>query len=111
MAALIGISMKPTAGSDYTCQVPLDLLAEDGVPPEKGDSVSYSVDGTVQSVDATTATIKLDAINGQPLSGASGAEGAEGQQPASEEAGAGESTADMGSRLKKGAAANSLGLF
>jgi hypothetical protein len=111
MAALIGVSIKPTAGSDYTCKVPVDLLAEDGVPPEKGDTVSYSVDGTVQAVDASTATIKLDAINGQPISSDSGTEGTQGAQPPTEGPAAGESTADMGARLRKGAKANTLPLF
>ena len=48
--------------------MPLDITSEDGVPPEQGDSVSYQVDGTVQSVDAEDATIKIEAVNGQPVS-------------------------------------------
>ena len=75
MAALIGVSTQPKAGggSDYVCKVPLDLLSEDGVPPAEGDSVSYSVDGTVQSVDGSGASVKIDAVNGQPVSDAAGA--------------------------------------
>jgi hypothetical protein len=105
MAALIGVSVKPTAGSDYSCQVPLDLLSEDGVPPAQGDKVSYSVDGTVTAVTGTTATIKLDAINGEPVSGDSGKESTEGAVPEAE------STADMGTRLRAGAKGNNLPLF
>ena len=67
MAALIGVNISPKAGGGYTCKVPLDLLAQDGVPPEKGDDVSYSVEGTVQSVDAEDATVKITSVNGQPV--------------------------------------------
>ena len=70
MAALIGVNVTPKsdASGGYTCKVPLDLLSEDGVPPAQGDSVSYSVDGTVQSVDAEDATIKIESVNGEPVS-------------------------------------------
>lgn len=70
MAALIGVTTQPKAGggSDYICKVPLDLLSEDGVPPAEGDSVSYSVDGTVQSVSGAIADVKIDAVNGEPVS-------------------------------------------
>jgi hypothetical protein len=66
MAALVGISVKPVGGG-YICKVPLDLLAQDGVPPEKGDTVSYSVEGTVQSTDEEDATVKITSVNGQPV--------------------------------------------
>lgn len=98
MAALIGISVKPKAGGGYICKVPLDLLAQDGVPPEQGDSVSYSVEGTVQSVDAEDATVKITSINGEPVAESASDETAEDQG-----AGAGPSTADMGAALRKGA--------
>jgi hypothetical protein len=117
MAALIGVSVKPTAGADYTCKVPLDLLSEDGVPPAQGDKVSYSVDGTVDAVTGDEATITLDAINGQPVGSDSGQEEA-GEAPPGAPPGAtpalsgpGETTANMGARLRKGAKANTLGLF
>jgi hypothetical protein len=80
MAALVGISVKPTgAGGGYICKVPLDLLAQDGVPPEKGDQVSYSVDGTVQSVDAEDAVVKITSVNGQPVAESPAEETAEDQ--------------------------------
>lgn len=82
MAALIGVSLKPkddAGGGGYTCDVPLSLLAEDGVPPAEGDTVSYSVDGTVQGVDGDSATIKIDAVNGQPVGDV--AEGSEALPP------------------------------
>lgn len=97
MAALIGVSVKPKSGS-YTCRVPLDLLSEDGTPPAEGDSVSYSVDGTVQSVDAEDAIVKVEAVNGQPVAESPADETAEDSG-----AGAGPSTADMGAALRKGA--------
>ena len=68
MAALIGV--KPAADpktSGFTVQIPLDLLSEDGVPPQANDSVNFSVDGTVQSADDENATVKIEAVNGQPV--------------------------------------------
>lgn len=98
MAALIGVSVKPKAGGGYTAKVPLDLLSQDGVPPEQGDSVSFSCDATVQSVDAEDATVKLTSINGEPVAESASDETAEDQG-----AGTGPSTADMGAALAKGA--------
>jgi hypothetical protein len=78
MAALIGVNVTPKAdGSGYVCKVPLDLLSEDGVPPQEGDSVDYSVSGTVQSVDAEDATIKIESVNGQPVDESAADEAAE----------------------------------
>ena len=61
----IGISKSPTG--QYTCKVPVNALAEDGVPPEQGDDVSYSVEGKVQSISGPTATVSIDSINGEPV--------------------------------------------
>jgi hypothetical protein len=66
MAALIGVVAK---GGGYTAKIPLDLLAQDGVPPEQGDDVSFSVDATVKSVDADDATVSITSVNGEPVSG------------------------------------------
>jgi hypothetical protein len=66
MAAVIGISVKPK-DKTYTCDVPVNSLEEDGVPPEVGDSVDYSVKGTVQSVDGGQATVQIESINGEPV--------------------------------------------
>jgi hypothetical protein len=76
MAALIGITAKPKT-SGFTVQVPLDLLSEDGVPPQQGDSVSFSVDGSVQSADDENATVKIESVNGQPVDESSAQEAAE----------------------------------
>ena len=65
MAALIGVVSKGAGG--YTAKIPLDLLAQDGVPPEQGDSVSFSVDATVKSVDAEDATVSIQSVNGEPV--------------------------------------------
>ena len=97
----IGISK----GNGYTCRVPVNALAEDGVPPEEGDQVQFSTEATVKSVTGGTATLSIDSINGEPVS----EEAAESpEEEASEEGaegagGGGESTADMGARLRKGA--------
>ena len=97
MAALIGVKVTPKAGGGYTCKVPLDLLSEDGTPPAQGDSVSYSVDGTVQSTDAEDATVKITAVNGQPVAESPDEETAEDQGSG------GPSTADMGAALRQSA--------
>lgn len=62
----IGISKKP--GGSFTADVPVNSLAEDGVPPEEGDSVQFSCEGKVQSVQGSNATISIDSINGEPVS-------------------------------------------
>lgn len=108
MAALISVS-KPPGSTGYTCKVPLDLLSQDGVPPEQGDSVSYSVDGTVESVDAEDATVKITSVNGEPVDESAAAEGTEDQgappppggPPVA--GGGGPSTAAMGAALRAGA--------
>jgi hypothetical protein len=61
----IGINKKP--GGGYTSDVPVASLSEDGVPPEQGDSVNFSVEGKVQSVSGNTATVSIDSINGEPV--------------------------------------------
>ena len=55
-----------------TVEVPVELLSQDGVPPEQGDTISAQIDGTVQSVDGDTATVSIDAINGQPVGAQTG---------------------------------------
>jgi hypothetical protein len=67
MAALIGISVKPKAAGGSTATVPLDLLSQDGVPPETGDKVSFQAEATVKSVTDTDATLSLTSINGEPV--------------------------------------------
>jgi hypothetical protein len=66
MAAIIGV-VSPKSGGGYTAKIPLDLLSQDGVPPEQGDDVSFSVDATVKSVDAEDATVSITAVNGEPV--------------------------------------------
>lgn len=102
MAAIIAVK---SAGGGYTCKVPLDLLAQDGVPPETGDSVSYSVEGTVQSADAEDATVKITSVNGQPVDESAGDEAAEDQggPDTGLSSGGGPSTASMGAALRAGA--------
>jgi hypothetical protein len=75
MAALIGVVSKPSGG--YTAKIPLDLLAQDGVPPEQGDSVDFSVSATVKSVDAEDATVSITAVNGEPVNESASDEAAE----------------------------------
>ena len=90
MAALIGVppaAAGAAAGavsktSGFTVQIPLDLLSEDGVPPQANDSVSFSVDGTVQSADDENATVKIEAVNGQPVDESAAQEATEDSGPA-----------------------------
>jgi hypothetical protein len=103
MAAIIAVK---SAGGGYTCKVPLDLLAQDGVPPEQGDSVSYSVEGTVQSTDAEDATVKITSVNGEPVDESASDEAAEDQGATPDtglSSGGGPSTASMGAALRAGA--------
>src|SRR6267378_4654355 len=81
MAALIGMSAAPKKSGMYTCKVPLDALEQDGVPPEQGDQIDCSISGTVQSVDADTATVKIESINGEPVAETPEEESAEGEPP------------------------------
>ena len=95
--ATIAIGVSPKAGGGSTATVPLSALEQDGVPPEEGDTVSFSVDATVQSVSGGNATLKIDAVNGEPVGGAENepeeeAEPEEeGQQPPAPAAGGGPS--------------------
>ena len=92
--ATIAIGISPKAGGGVTTQVPVNSLYEDGVPPEEGDQVSFSVEGKVQSVDGNMATVAIDSINGEPVgeesSESSKQEAAEGQTPATSGAGGGQ---------------------
>lgn len=103
--ATVAIGIAPDKSGSYTCRLPLSALMEGGVPPEEGDSVQFSVDGTVQSVQGDTAVVKIESVNGEPVS-------EEGEESPSDEAAenSGESTQDMGSRLRTQAPAGMMGL-
>jgi hypothetical protein len=97
----IGISPKPGGGGTYTAQVPVNSLAESGVAPEPGDSVQYSVEGTVKSVSGGTATVSIDSVNGEPVSEEASEtpeeeQGEEGQAGATPGAGGGPSGTQSG---------------
>jgi hypothetical protein len=111
MAALIGISVKPKNGG-ATATVPVNALAQDGVPPEEGDKVSASIEGTVKSVDGNEATVSIDSINGEPVAeeaAESPEEEASENTPGGGGAGAAAApagraaTAGLGAALRKGA--------
>lgn len=122
--ATIAIGIAPKTGGGATANVPIDLLSQEGVPPAVGDDVSCSIDGTVQSVSGSTARVKINAVDGNPVSDASAGGGESetgpGEGPGESETGPGEpaggggppggpgglsgmSAADLGKRLKKGA--------
>ena len=70
--------------------------------------MQYSVSGTVQSVSGNQATVKIDSVNGEPVT-EEGTETPEQEGAESETGteggggGAGESTSAMGARLRKAA--------
>jgi hypothetical protein len=112
MAALIGAVKPADPGaaktSGFTVQIPLDLLSEDGVPPQTNDSVSFSVDGTVQSADDENATVKIEAVNGQPVDESAAQEATEDAGTAPPAPG---SSAAMRPGLAAGAKGGGLGMF
>jgi hypothetical protein len=99
--ATIAIGVSP-GGGGYTAKVPVNSVEESGVPPEEGDKVQFSVEGTVQSVSGGTATLSIDSVNGEPVSEEAsetpeeeqGEEGQQGATPAG--AGGGPSGAQSG---------------
>jgi hypothetical protein len=113
--ATIAIGIAPSKGGGATASVPIDALSQEGVPPSQGDDVSFSVDGTVQSVSGNSARVKINAIDGNPVGAGAGAESetGPGEGPGESETGPGEpgnggglsgmSAADLGAKLKKGA--------
>src|SRR6266566_2567017 len=56
-----------SSDASATASVPLDELSVSDVPPSQGDKVNFTVDGVVQSVNGSMATIKITAINGEGL--------------------------------------------
>ena len=61
---------SPSAG--LTSNVPLSALAIPGedeklVNPEQGDTVNYTVDGVIESIQGDTAVVKIVAINGDEI--------------------------------------------
>lgn len=50
------------------CCVPAETISEEGVPPEEGDEVSFSVDGTVKHVEDGCIYVKISKVNGQDVS-------------------------------------------
>jgi hypothetical protein len=69
MAAIIAVlgKEKPVAP---IMTLPADALETDGVAPEKGDEVEHSFRGTVTKVTGDMVTVKLTALDGQPIEGA-----------------------------------------
>jgi|SRR5215471_619860 len=97
-----------------TVDIPVDLIAQDGVPPAQGDTVSAQIDATVQSVTDNTATLSIDAINGEPV-GPQTDNSTGGPPPGPSLGGPGASPLSPGlqamrAKLARGAAANRLGI-
>lgn len=97
------------AGS--TATVPLDSLGD--TPPQVGDTVNFSVEGTVKSIQGSNAVIDIDTVNGDAGTndddtgdeeGESTSPGADYGPPAGKE-----SLSAMGARLRKKAASSSGG--
>jgi hypothetical protein len=91
-----------SASGGVTVKLPLDLLGQDGVPPQQGDQVQAQIDATVQSVSGSMATLSIDAIDGQPVG-----------QPDISDTGGGPapgSSAAMKAALLAGAGQNQMGI-
>lgn len=95
-------SAPDSSGGGVTVTIPLDLLAQDGVPPGQGDQVQAQIDATVKSVSGSNATLSIDAIDGQPV----------GQPDISDTGGAPApgSSAAMKAALMAGAGQNQMGI-
>jgi hypothetical protein len=70
MAAIIAIGVPKEKPAKPTMSLPLDALSTDGAEPEVGDQVEHSIKGTISAIKGDMATIKLTALDGQPIEGA-----------------------------------------
>jgi hypothetical protein len=55
---------KDETGDHLAC-VPVNTLEEDGVAPEPGDKVTFTVDGKVEHVEGDKAYVSIEKVNGQ----------------------------------------------
>ena len=70
MAAIIAIGQTKEKPTVPTLTLPLDALSGDGgVEPEVGDEVEHSFKGKVTKISGETATIRVSALDGQPVEG------------------------------------------
>jgi hypothetical protein len=69
MAAIIAIGVPKEKPSTPTLTLPLDALSSDGEEPTKGDEVEHSFKGTIASIKGDMATIRVTALDGQPVEG------------------------------------------
>jgi hypothetical protein len=96
-----------SGGGSATATVPVSALNVDGTAPQEGDTVNFSVEGTVKSISGKDAVVSINTIDGEDVEdyadqGAD--EGAEGDM-----SGGKENLSQMGARLRKKAAASSGG--
>src|SRR5215831_5472688 len=69
MAAIIAIGVPKEKPSAPTLTLPVDALSTDGAEPEKGDEVEHSFKGTISAIKGDMATIRVTALDGQPVEG------------------------------------------
>jgi hypothetical protein len=69
--------------SDHLACVPVNTLEEDGVAPEPGDKVSFTVDGKVEHVEGSKAYVTIEKVNGQDA--VTGEEEGEEKEPGEED--------------------------
>lgn len=60
-------AVDPDADDGSTLAVSADAVAIDGTPPEVGDTVTFTVEGTVASTDGTTLQVTPTKINDQDV--------------------------------------------
>ncbi len=91
-------------GGGATCSVPISSLSVDGTPPSVGDTVNFSVEGTVGNISGGIAQVDIKTIDGESAQDDSGDQAGDGSSPAGTE-----SLSAMGDRLRKKAAVSSGG--
>ena len=68
---------------DHLACVPVNTLEEDGVAPEPGDKVTFTVDGKVEHVEGSKAYVSIEKVNGQDTE--TGEEEGEEKEPGEED--------------------------
>jgi hypothetical protein len=88
MAAIIAIGAPKEKPQVATMTLPLDAISMDGAEPEVGDEVSHSITGKVTRISGDMATIRVTALDGQPVEGSPEEEAGESPEEETSEEGA-----------------------
>jgi hypothetical protein len=77
MPAIIAIGQAKEKPATPSLTLPLDSLSVDGTEPEVGDEIEHSIKGRVTKITGDSATIRVTALDGEPVEGSPAEEGAE----------------------------------